>query len=661
MLGMNQQSYGKEMGFADVYQPASSSSYSAAPQNYAVQVTGETPSSIAQAVWGNSALWYLISDANGLQGNVQLTKGQMLTLPTRANTVNSSYGTFKPYSAAEVIGDTTPTVMPPPPGKHGCGIIGQIIVVIVAVVVTYLTAGAAASYMGPVLSAAFGAAVGSVASQVVGMAIGTQDSFSWKAVGMAALGGAVTAGVGELAHGTALGASGTGAAVARAAISNALTQGIAVTTGLQDHFSWRGVAASAVASAVQQGVQGELNNSAFGKFIGRIGTETISNFAGGVSSSIVRGGKIELARIAADSFGNALASSVISSIQAASIPTKPAPSDIESEPTTFNDKAEGSKVNPSVSTDIAEKLKAKIGTLNIEYDKESGKLRAGVGDEVDDYLNSSKPLVKSIKDFTTTKIDGILGRVVLTDDPKQKTDFEPEKNRIFINIGDKGIEKTAEAFALTLAHEIGHYVFQSNSSLHPESITMYGNDRKLLGYSDYKRNIYDYTIRFGQRTEAAATMSEFSLSEAVKATLGVDIAEGRMGDHAADYAEAYSRYSKETRVSGKVKMLDAIGKQFGEWEHPNDPSTTTGGSSKTYRESWESNAAKSFAKDWYGPTGAYQTWQKELDTETAMLKNRTARAANLSGDALKLMNTQLEESNRKIAEYVKNRGPKKGG
>ena len=63
---------------------------------------------------------------------------------------------------------------------------------------------------------------------------------------LSALSGGIGAGVGALAQGTALGGPGIGATMARAAIGNAVSQGIGVATGLQKSFDWKGVAASAV-------------------------------------------------------------------------------------------------------------------------------------------------------------------------------------------------------------------------------------------------------------------------------------------------------------------------------------------------------------------------------------------------------------------------------
>src|SRR5262249_6669107 len=52
------------------------------PDSYTV-MPGDTLQSIAQTEWGDSSLWYLVADANGLQGNMQLRAGQHLVMPAR--------------------------------------------------------------------------------------------------------------------------------------------------------------------------------------------------------------------------------------------------------------------------------------------------------------------------------------------------------------------------------------------------------------------------------------------------------------------------------------------------------------------------------------------------------------------------------------------------
>jgi hypothetical protein len=108
------------------------------------------------------------------------------------------------------------------------------------------TGGGLAGLAANVAAGAIAGAAGSIASQGVGVATGIQDKFSWNAVALAAIGGAVGG------SGSKLGVGGRewGSLAARGMVANALTQGIGVATGLQKDFSWAGVAAAGVGAAV---------------------------------------------------------------------------------------------------------------------------------------------------------------------------------------------------------------------------------------------------------------------------------------------------------------------------------------------------------------------------------------------------------------------------
>ena len=245
------------------YTPVTNSYPNATTGQYPVQ-SGDTLESIAQSAYGDSSLWYVIADANGLSDDGDLRVGQVLTVPTKLNGTHNNATTVTPYDPSKIVGSTAPNVPAPPPAKGGCGIVGTIILVIVAVVVTYFTAGAASELIGlalasagatgavaaaaaVVVGAAIGGAVGSIASQLVGMAIGQTKGFSWKQVGIAAVSSAFTAGVGGGAGGSI---SDFGVAVAEGALSNAAAQGVSIALGLQKNFSWRQVAAAGVSSGV---------------------------------------------------------------------------------------------------------------------------------------------------------------------------------------------------------------------------------------------------------------------------------------------------------------------------------------------------------------------------------------------------------------------------
>jgi LysM repeat protein len=272
----------------------------ASPTSYTVQ-QGDTLQSIARSVWGDANLWYLIANGNGVGNGPSegLTAGTVLILPPRVNTVYNNYQTFKPYNAADAIGDVAPTLAEPAAaattsGGGGCGMVGTILMIVVAVAVTIYTAGALSGASANLFSAGLNAlagglnaagaslgfasgaiagAAGSIATQAVGNISGAQDGFSWKAVALSALGAGVSAGVaGHFVNGSGVLASGPWAAAGRAAIGNAMTQGIAVVTGLQDHFSWEGVAAASAGAGagVGQAIDGPLQKILGDSFPGRL-------------------------------------------------------------------------------------------------------------------------------------------------------------------------------------------------------------------------------------------------------------------------------------------------------------------------------------------------------------------------------------------------------
>jgi YD repeat-containing protein len=294
------------------YTPISASFPKANPGTYAVGAS-DNLRSIARAAYGDSSLWYLIAEANGVASDKELRVGQTLNVPNRVTGAANNASTFKPYDPAKVVGDTTPTLNspPPPPQKKGCGGLGQLLMVVVAVVVAVNAPQLLPSLKAyPVLTAAASAALGSVASQAVGVATGTIDKFSWKGVALSALSGGITKGLPEFE--AFKGFTETGRAVANAAVANAMTQGIAVITGLQDKFDWRGVAASAVGTRVGLAVGGALKDTSFG--LGETGDTVargaLRGFAAGTAAAVARGGRVAVQQIAVDAFGNALGSSI---------------------------------------------------------------------------------------------------------------------------------------------------------------------------------------------------------------------------------------------------------------------------------------------------------------------------------------------------------------
>lgn len=284
------------------YQPINGNYPSSSPGIYIV-VPGDTLQSIAKGAFGDSALWYRIAEANGLSGDNDLKVGQTLTIPNRVGTLSNNVNTFKPYDPSAMVGDTTPNLpAPPPPAQDdGCGVFGQIIVVIITVVVSVFTGGIG------------GAMLGSLMGQIAGNALGVQDGISWEAIAMAGVSAGISEGIGEFIPKEVVDAVGkTGTVIVKAAVANAVTQGIGVITGLQDHFDWRGVAAAAVGSAVGQavgdklGLPGDGSRPAgmdAGEFIAKA---TFKGLASGAAAAIAKGGRVTIQQVATDAFGNAL-------------------------------------------------------------------------------------------------------------------------------------------------------------------------------------------------------------------------------------------------------------------------------------------------------------------------------------------------------------------
>lgn len=254
----------KDAEFGIAYEAINSFSQGSAGGSYTVRA-GDTLQSIAERLYGDANLWYRIAEANGLSAGAILVEGRALGLPPGVSRNANSAATFKPYDPADILGRTSPTT-PKPQKSNKCGAFGQILLVAVAIAITAIlrvpvtnmiagkaavlaagTAGIASGSAAGIAGAAIAGVAGSVASQSVGVATGIQDKFNWGAVALAGVGaglGASGIGFGNIANSPFL------TDVANGALRNSLTQGIGVATGLQNKFSWAGVAAAGVMAGV---------------------------------------------------------------------------------------------------------------------------------------------------------------------------------------------------------------------------------------------------------------------------------------------------------------------------------------------------------------------------------------------------------------------------
>lgn len=278
-------------------------------------VDGDTLEGIALKLWGDASYWYLIAEVNGLTGGEALVAGQNLSIPNKVHNAHNSSDVYRVYDPNEIIGSTSPTNPKAPKGKgNKCGAFGQILLIAVAVAVTAVTAGgAAAAIMSGVQGGILGglgalatagvagaagatlgigtaiaigagaAALGSVVSQGLGVATGIQDKFSFKGVALAALAGGAAVG---LAGVSPFGGTGAFANLAnfaaRGALGSVLSQGIGVATGLQNRFSFANVATAGIGAAVGGAIGGHTS-------LGRAGAGMAGGIAAAAGESLITG------------------------------------------------------------------------------------------------------------------------------------------------------------------------------------------------------------------------------------------------------------------------------------------------------------------------------------------------------------------------------------
>jgi len=205
----------------------------------------------------------------------------MLTIPAgiAKNTHNAS--TFKPYDAAEAIGDTSPTA-PKPGSKNKCGAFGAVLLLVVAIGVTLILPQVAPAVFKGFLGGIGAAMVGSAASQGFGLATGIQDKFSFKQVAMAGISAGVGGSLGGIAGGGFVGGAVGGIA------GNAVTQGIAVATGLQKKFDWTGLAVAGVVGGAIGAMNGHFGNTAAARSLESYGQQLASGMAGAIAGGAAR-------------------------------------------------------------------------------------------------------------------------------------------------------------------------------------------------------------------------------------------------------------------------------------------------------------------------------------------------------------------------------------
>ena len=338
---------------------------------------GETLQNLAQRIYGNASLWYVLADANGYSDpTAPLTAGTRLNAPSVSVSKNDA-NTFRPYNPNEAIGSTTPSLPYIPPVKGaGCDVVTMILIVIVIVVVSVLTYGAASSAMtgaattalgtsasvstglatatataatataaagvttsltfaGGMLAGAAAGAAGALAGQALGSALGV-SSFSWRNVAAGAITGAITGGLNTIGSvATASGGVGGGVSGAIANGNYGLAAALAVgnagagyvgqkLAGLKPAFSWKSIAANALTSVVSAGISKAVGLAPSKPFegAGSFGADFANEAIEGVVGLHTRRAfgfddKVDYGSIAANALGTAAGNGLARGIQSA--------------------------------------------------------------------------------------------------------------------------------------------------------------------------------------------------------------------------------------------------------------------------------------------------------------------------------------------------------
>ncbi len=332
---------------------------------------GDTLEQVALQVFGDSSLWYLIADANGItdrsahagEKGSQLHVGQRLNIPHSANGQHFTSQTHKVISSQDVIGDLSPSVSSsvfnaaPAHKKHHAiwKKIGAVVSVVAAAIATVLSAGVLAAFagvasvglgglistglavlggttslmlptsMGVGLAAGF---IGSVAGQGVANAFRLQKGIDLKGALITGLATAATAGLGKVLSGTsAYTTIREGMDKASPDIFNitnatemmerdALGQGINLAFAHHQHFDWMELGVSAATAGLMGGKPVRQFNQAINEEFGAPGSfisSEVQAFATGGATSAATGNHFDATQVLTNNLGSALGSSLMES------------------------------------------------------------------------------------------------------------------------------------------------------------------------------------------------------------------------------------------------------------------------------------------------------------------------------------------------------------
>ncbi|MDP3490074.1 MAG: LysM peptidoglycan-binding domain-containing protein [Phenylobacterium sp.] len=95
--------------FNDIYAPLNPGAQGQAFTATTYRVTeGDTLRTVALKIWGDEGLWYVLAQANGLNGTEPLAANRVLVVPNKVVNAHNKSSTFRVYDPGQVLGDIQP-------------------------------------------------------------------------------------------------------------------------------------------------------------------------------------------------------------------------------------------------------------------------------------------------------------------------------------------------------------------------------------------------------------------------------------------------------------------------------------------------------------------------------------------------------------------------
>ena len=355
--------------------PAETVSVPDSPQNslgsYTIEA-GDTLENIALQVYGDSSLWYLLADANGIteraarggEKGSQLNIGQRLIIPPLSRGQHHTNSTHRVLTSDDILGNISATInIPPtaPPQRKNNNslwrVLAKIVIGVAAMAATVISAGAlialstgtlataglgslfttglsvlggtaginTAATMGASFAAGF---IGNIAAQGAANAFGLQHGLDLKSALISALSSAAIAGAGSALTQTNAYKDLAGSmknfsksfninSAVEMMERDAITQTANLALRNHQHFDWLELATTGISAGLLSGLPAEGLKNRLNNILPNSGTFASSELGALGSSAMTAAANnthLDASQVLADNLGNAVGGSVIESV-----------------------------------------------------------------------------------------------------------------------------------------------------------------------------------------------------------------------------------------------------------------------------------------------------------------------------------------------------------